>query len=187
MSGKTTTQRDPAKLRSHQLQRKFFPMPADSQLIAMVETTADPPKPQILPEGTVITGGEWAYAMVVKDADSIDVIVRDDLAGNDAEVERLFIKDKLAHRDMPDLRIAWCLQRLAEIERGRSFGEDVPWQVKEAIRDELVNRDRKSSSPRQVNRLLQILRTPPEIQLAVEAGMIDIKLACKVESLPEDL
>lgn len=185
MSGNTTMQRNPGELTFHQLQRQFFPMPADSQLTAMIETAGTTPKPQILPGGTVITGSELAYAMVVKDIDSIEVIVRDDLVGNDAEVERLFLLDKLAHREMSPLRFVWCMLRLKEIERGWRFIKYVPGDVRREIQCD--TQDRQGLSPRQVNRLIQIARLPSGIQHAFEARAIDMKLACKVEALPVDV
>ena len=185
MSGQTTTQRDPAKLKSHPLQRQFFPMPSDTQLAAMAETVGNTPVPQILPDGTVITACEWAYAMVSKGANAIDVIVREDLVVNDAEVERLFLLDKLANQMMSNLRLVWCLLRLKEIRRGWPFTDYVPGEVHREIHCDM--QDREGLSPRQVNRLIQIARLPISIQQAFEAKAIDMKLACKVEALPDDV
>ncbi len=185
MSNQNTEQRNLAELKAHSLQRYFPPLP-DRQLETLATTAenAPPAPPQILPDGIVITGCEWADAMIHKGDEDIEVIVRHDLVDNEAEAEKLFLLDKMANRALSDLRLAWCLLRMKELNHGQTFSEYVPTGTRRRIQQEL--HDRRCIEPRTANRLLQIARTPVSVQMAREYEEIDVKLACKVEGLPPE-
>ena len=172
--------RDPKRLKPHANTRRFFP-PLSSQQQSAIAEAADHVPPQILPDGTVLTGADWVDAAANGGLDEIDVIVREDLVENAAEAERLFLLDKLANRDMSDVRFVWCLLRLEEIERGYRFPAGVPVDVRNRIQDEMS--ERKSIQNRQVNRLIQIAQLPVMVQQAHEFGDVSIKQACQVAAL----
>lgn len=125
-----------------------------------------------LPGGTIIDGHDRVAAAKLLGWTEIDVIVRYDLADADpATVEREYLECNLTRKHLDPLDQARAVQRLLEIEKRREPGE--LWRSE---RTEARDRVGKTigMSGRNLERYMNILATPIEIQRAFQRG--DIRL-----------
>lgn len=134
-----------------------------------------------LAANTIIKGHQRRRALELLGEIETQVLVRYDLTMATAEeVEREFVGDNLARRQLDPLAKARAALRLFEIERGRAAGE---------LRrtDEPEARDRVGKvinlSGRHLQRLFNILKTPVEVQNAFRAKHLGVVAAEKVAFL----
>jgi ParB-like chromosome segregation protein Spo0J len=134
------------------------------------------------PENTVIGGHRRTKALLLNGVKKKKVLVRHDLADADASrIELEFIRDNDDRRNLDKLAQARVALRRYEIERGRGRGKLRGSEAEEA-------RDRVGRSigmsGRNLDRYLQVLRTPNEVQNAFQAGQLSLVNAGKVANFP---
>jgi ParB family chromosome partitioning protein len=137
---------------------------------------------EILPDGTIIKGHQRFRACKLLGWSEIPVVVRHDLAAQgDAAVEAELIQDNFDRRHLDDLTLARGIQRLLELERRLPKGRRASPQGD--LRDRLAARQQTGKSGRTVSRLLQMLRTPVEVQQAYSTGKLTRAQVLQVERL----
>jgi ParB/RepB/Spo0J family partition protein len=154
---------------------------AEAELAALVESMSvnglQTPI-EITPDGVIITGHQRVRAAKRLGWTTIDVVIRTDLAEQGpAAIEARFIEDNFVRRQLSPLARARCIQRLMEIEEGRSssnFGPTKKEQLKARIAEAM------GLSVRSVNRYLLILDAPPAIQTAFDSGTLSLTVAGQV-------
>ncbi len=136
---------------------------------------------EILPDGTILCGHRRRAAAMLLGWETIDVVVRHDLAGQGEEAaERRLIEDNLDRRQMGPLAIARCYRALKTL--GRRRGDRLCDSARLEVRDQIGKR--LGVSGRTLDRHLRVLEcTPPEVQHAVEAGLLPVTVAEKIAGL----
>jgi ParB/RepB/Spo0J family partition protein len=135
---------------------------------------------EMLADDTIVCGHQRVRAARFLGWEYIDAVVRQDVAdqGPDA-VEAHMIRDNMVRRQLGPLEIARCYQRLKDLA---SNGQPLfPNQDKD-LRDKIG--DVLGLSGRTLDRLRRLLKTPLEVQDAVNAGRLSIQSAGKVATLP---
>ena len=134
-----------------------------------------------LPPDTVVTGHQRIRALRRLGDTVVDTIVRDDLAeASLAQITRAFLEPNANRRQLSMLAKARVAQALFASERGKQDGDLSDAELYSA-------RDRVGRaigvSGRHLDRFMRILRTPLEVQAAVEAGTLPIVTASQVANL----
>jgi len=137
---------------------------------------------EVTPDGRVIDGHQrWRAARKLGWA-TVTVVVRHDLAGDEAAIERRMIEANLNRRQLDVLDRVRLARRMLEIDEKKRPGglsqcdeQDLRDRVGEAL----------GMSGRNVQRYLNILIAPMEVQRAHSGGKLSMKLAEKVARLGE--
>jgi hypothetical protein len=170
-------------LHPHPRQAKLFDDLAVQEFLALVEDIRENgmrSPPEILPDGTIVTGHQRVRAAKELGWDEIDVVVRYDLADDDGAAESLLISDNLNRRQLSPLGQARCISALAEIEESRRDRYAVGSRPILA-RDRVGERLRMSG--RNVDRYLAVLEAPQSVQRAFDCGFLPLVLAARVAHL----
>jgi len=111
-----------------------------------------------------------------------NVIVREDLRdATEAEVEAVFLSFNSVRRQLSPLARIRIAVGQAEIAAGRSWlkmGQSADYRLREQLAKST------GQGPRNITRYLSVLRTPPEIQNAVERGSLRLNYAAQIGCLP---
>jgi ParB family chromosome partitioning protein len=141
--------------------------------------------PEILPDGTLITGHQRVRACRLLGGKQIPVRVRHDLAqAGEVAVELRFLTDNLNRRHTDPLGQARCYQRQLELEKTKGKRKLFDREAGD-IRDRVAKR-LDCGSGRTLSRLLKVLETPLEVQRAFSRGELGVLLAGKVAGLKKD-
>jgi ParB-like chromosome segregation protein Spo0J len=138
---------------------------------------------EVLPDGFIICGRSRVEAAKLNGWTTIRGIVRDALVGDDAAIERRLVEDNLLRRHLSPLEKARCAKGLFELEKAKARSKARAAGQRGKLRDKIGAKLRVSG--REVNRLLRILETPSEVQLAYEAGKLPRSLVDRLASLGE--
>ncbi len=155
-------------LRSYPKQSVFGDIP-DNELDGLAQDIAkrglDHPV-HILTDGTIIQGHQRVRAAKLLGWSEIDVIVRSDLVGKAQLTYETFISDNLRRRHLSPLAKARCIQCLLE---SANQSEDAMHQL---VRDYVGKQ--LNLSGRSVQRYMQVLRLPAELQDAFDRSEIGL-------------
>jgi len=113
-----------ADLKPHPKQAEFFNDLPDVELqnlMASIERNGLEQPIEILPDATIIKGHQRLLACTQLGWTEVPVRIRDDLVGNDAEVEYELISDNVDRRQLDPVDIAICCKRLQQLERSGKF------------------------------------------------------------------
>lgn len=135
---------------------------------------------EVTPDGRIIDGHQRCRAAEMLDWTEVFVVVRHDLAGDEAAIERRMIEANLNRRQLDALDRVRLARRMLEIERKLKPGGLSDYAVQD-LRDRLG--EMLGMSGRNVQRYLNILGAPMEVQRAFSAGTLSMKLAEKVAQL----
>jgi ParB/RepB/Spo0J family partition protein len=171
------------KLFPHRLQEthygKHLDQPVDD-LAADLKRNGQRVPLEILPDGAVICGRRRLEAARKLGWDSLEVIVRHELAEQgEKAIEYRLLEDDLTRRQLHPLDQAGHLLRLKQLttRKGQLSGAE-----KESLRDQLGKR--LGMSGRNLDRYFQILRAPFAVQQAFRRGRISLVLAARVAMFP---
>ena len=133
---------------------------------------------EILPDGTIVCGHQRTEAAKLLRWDEIDVWVNHELAdqGEHAILQRL-IEDNIARRQLDRLEQVRCYKKLGELAPETPLNQKRSHQLGR-LRD--VVGARLGMSGRTLDRYIQVLDTPHEIQKAFRDGRLSLVNACKV-------
>lgn len=170
--------RDIDSLHPHPLQSAYYSActeEEDRALLGSLQKEGQKQPVVILPDGTILDGHRRVILLKQLGITEVWVEVREDLANADpSTIEKAFLEYNFNRRQLHPLDQARIGLRLYEIERQRPFDKLSGGRQKEA-------RDRVGKllgvSGRNLQRYMNILRTPPAIQHAVKAGYLTTKLA----------
>lgn len=123
--------------------------------------------PEVLSDGTIITGHKRWEALKRLGEVNVEVIVRSDLDDDPATAEKLLIEDNLVRKQLPALARVRCLKRIHELNG--SLNPDSAECLRKAITDAL------DCDVRTCNRYLQILDLPQQIQNEFEDGRLGFR------------
>lgn len=121
----------------------------------------------ILPDGTIVQGHQRVRAAQLLGWGEIDVVVRNDLAGNADATHEAFICDNFHRRQLSPLAKARCARELFERTKQNSC------EAEAATREYVGNL--LGQSGRNVQRYLQVLRLPEALQEAFDQHAIGFK------------
>ena len=110
--------------------------------------------------------------------------MRYDLEDDEARVEYEFLSDNFDRRQMTPIDIARCYRRLKEMEQQKSDGKRTAAGTGN-LRD-LIGR-KFNMSGRNLERLVEILDTPEEIQQSVARKLLPQSTARKIARLPPEV
>ena len=135
-----------------------------------------------LPGGTIIKGHERLRALLINGDTEALVIVRYDLAeASLAAIKREFLEDNLDRKQLSKLAMARAAIELLEVERQEAK------KLRTGKREEARDRVGRvlNMSGRNLDRYLLVLKTPIEVQNAVEDHLLPLVTAGKVAFLPQ--
>jgi len=137
---------------------------------------------EITSDGRVIDGHQRKRAAEKLGWDKVQVLVRHDLAGDEAAIERRMIGANLIRRQLDVLDRVRLARRMLEIKEKRR-----PGALSQCDEQDLRDRvgEMLGMSGRHVQRYLNILNAPMEVQRAYSGGRLSMKLAEKVARLEE--
>ncbi len=137
---------------------------------------------EIVPNDVLIGGHQRLAAAKLLGWTHIRCWVREDLAEQGEEaIEARLLEDNQHRRQMTKLQIARCYLRLKELGRAKLSGDDQGGDVRDFFGK------RFDMSGRSVDRLVQILTAPAEVQHAFEAGQLRQGQALAIVRLDPDL
>ncbi len=173
------------KLKRHQRQDdNFHPLPAPE-----LEALADDMRRngqntpiEVTPDGRVIDGHQRLRAAERLGWDEVQVLVRHDLVADEFAIERRMIEANLHRRQLDPLDRVRLARRMLEIEQRREPG-GLSQYAEQDLRDRIGAA--LGMSGRNVQRYLNILNAPMEVQRAHSEGRLSMKLAEKVARLGE--
>jgi len=173
-------------LKPHPRQAEFFDDLSDAELKALAEDIRQRglrERIEILPDGTIISGHQRLRALKLLGYHEFEVIVRNDLAGADANViDQAFLAANFHRRQLDRLAKAKVALGLIEAEQGREVNNHNWHEINDA-------RDRVGAligmSGRNLQRYWSVLRTPTEVQNAFRAKKIKLVLAASVATLQQ--
>lgn len=173
-----------AKLKDHPMQAAIFgdlPEAEFEAFVADVRQKGLRVPPEILPDGTIVTGHQRVRAARRLGWKEIEVVVRHDLAEAGAKaVLELFLADNLRRRQLGPLARARCIVQLIENEAGRPV-KDLRWNEREAMKETIGKQ--LGISTRSVRRYLLVLGAPASVQNAFDRGELTLAEAGKVALL----
>lgn len=169
--------RDINSLHPHPLQAAYYSPCSEVEDRALLESLRKEGQKDpvvILPDGTILDGNRRIVLLKQLGIDKVWVKVREDLANADpGTIEQAFLQYNFNRRQLHPLDMARIGLRLYEIERGRPYDKLSGGRQKEA-------RDRVGVllgiSGRNLQRYMNVLKTPPAIQRAVKSGYLTLKL-----------
>jgi ParB/RepB/Spo0J family partition protein len=174
--------RSVADLKASPLQGGLFHDVSDRELEELMADIADHGLDhpiEVLPDGAVIDGHQRLRAIERLGWSKVRVLVRHDLEGDPTAVELRMIEANTHRRQLDPLDRARLARRLMEItrqRRGQPCGDE-PGELREVV-GKILN-----CSGRQVQRRLNILNAPMQVQEAVSAGRLGQGPAEKVARL----
>lgn len=181
---KKIEQRSLADLKPYPLQHIYIPAEPGHNIQSFAETLRrglDNPV-EITPDGVVICGHRRMEAARFLGWRTIDCWVRHDLVEKGPlAIEERFLEDNAQRRQLSKLGAARCYQQLREIAQEEAQAGSRSNQSQGDRRDQIGQALGKSG--RNLDRLLNILRTPPEVQQAFERGDLPLVAAEKVSRL----
>lgn len=140
----------------------------------------------ILPDNTILDGHRRVTLLKQLGISDVWVDVRHDLANADPDViEQAFLQYNFNRRQLHPLDMARIARRLYELEKDRPFKQLSPGKQNEA-RDR-VGKLLGGVSGRNLQRYMNVLKTPVEVQNAVKAGHLKLMLAEKIAGLPAEV
>ena len=178
-----------AELHPHSLQALNYPPcteEEDRALMASLHAEGQKSPVIILPDGTILDGHRRVTLLKQLGITEVWVEVRHDLANADpAVIEQTFLQYNFNRRQLHPLDMARIARRLYELEKKRSFKDLSPGRQNEA-RDR-VGKLLGGVSGRNLQRYMNILKTPAEVQKAVKAGHLKLVLAEKIAGLSPEV
>jgi len=173
------------KLKRHQRQDdNFHPLPAP-ELDALADDmrrNGQSTPIEVTPDGRPIDGHQRKRAAEMLGWDEVMVMVRYDLAGDEFAIERRMIEANLHRRQLDPLDRVRLARRMLEIGQRREPG-GLSQYAEQDLRDRVG--EALGMSGRNVQRYLNILNAPMEVQRAHSEGRLSMKLAEKVARLGE--
>jgi hypothetical protein len=182
------------ELLAHPLQGVYFDDLSEADLQMLAENISEnglrnlleilPKNAAHYPPNTIVSGHQRRRALLMLGHDEADVLVRYDLAeASSDEIEKAFLSDNLARRQLDTLAKARSALRLLEIEKGRARGDL-------SRHDQAEARDRVGASigvsGRSLSRHWRVLATPREVQDAHRRGELSMIVAEKVADLDDE-
>ncbi len=183
---RTVARRHPDELTPHPELTALFGEPPDEEVARLAHLLRAGHIPDLLvqatPGGRVVYGYPVILAARRAGLDEIEVVVREDLASQDDCPVALSVIDAALERgNLSPLGIARWLRRAHQL---------IPTTPPEALReyqlgtlDQQVAR-RLGVSPRNAQRYPRLLRAPPEVQAAYEAGRLTLVAAGQAACFP---
>jgi ParB-like chromosome segregation protein Spo0J len=171
------------RLKRHPMQdANFHPLP-DRELEALADDmrrNGQRTPIEVTPDGRTIDGHQRKQAAERLGWDEVRVLVRHDLAGDEAAIERRLIEANLNRRQLDALDRVRLARRMQEID-----GRKRPGGLSQCDEQDLRDRvgEALGMSGRNVQRYLNILNAPMEVQRAYSGGRVSMKLAEKVARL----
>jgi hypothetical protein len=166
-------------LQEHPKQYVYFQRPTEAEVEKLaddMERNGQVEPAEILPDGTLIAGHKRKAARLFSRKETIRVLIRHDLAGDEQATERRMLESNVNRRHLSRLELAklqlrmWELSPEADTRKGRG-------KINHEIAATL------DISERQVCRYLGLLRGPMELLYAVEDGRLKVSHAFKVVKL----
>jgi ParB/RepB/Spo0J family partition protein len=166
-----------ADLHAHPRQRALFADLPDreiEQLKADLERNGLREPIRMLPDGTILCGHQRVRAARQLGWTTIDAIVVN--VESEAEAEHLMIMDNIHRRHMGPIGFARLYSGLVKTQRMARSGS--------TLRDEIADRLGHISG-RQLDRYRRLLKLPPAITEAIEAGRVTVSAGLRILGLPE--
>jgi len=135
---------------------------------------------EVTTDGRPIDGHQRKRAAEMLGWDEVRVLVRYDLEGDEFAIERRMIEANLHRRQLDALDRVRLARRMLEIEQRREPG-GLSQYAEQDLRDRIG--EALGMSGRNVQRYLNILNAPMEVQRAHSEGRLSMKLAEKVARL----
>lgn len=169
------------KLKPHPQQQEIFRSPTVEEIDRLAASMQSEPVTtlvEILPDGTIVCGHSRVQAARQLGWTELDVWVREDLAaqGHAAVIRRL-INDNFVRRQLSPLDQARCLQRLVELEKQSGQRSKVSGN----LRDRIAATQKMSG--RNLERYLNVLKTPMEVQAAFDEKQLSLTEASRVAGM----
>jgi ParB family transcriptional regulator, chromosome partitioning protein len=172
-----------ANLKPHPKQAEFFDDASETELqnlVASIERNGLEQPIEILPDGTIIKGHQRLLACTQLGWTEVPVRIRDDLVGNDAEVEYELIADNVDRRQLDPVDIAVCCKRLQQLEKSGKF-EHQGDHRKESLRARLAKQ--YGMTERNLSRYLRLASLARPIQQAVKRKALTLDAAAMISNL----
>ncbi len=143
---------------------------------------------EVLPNMTIVAGHRRVAAAKAIGWTEISAIVRQDLAeqGEDA-ITAFLIRDNAERRQLSALERARCafeLKKIGAVRRNQYGFDNDQWAIRQSTRDWIGKM--LGVSGREASRLLNVLRTPTEVQSALDEGRLTLVLADRVSQLDRE-
>lgn len=183
---KTSSRRRVEDLKPHPRQADLFRDVSETEiteLAARIHRAGMDCPIEILPDGTIIKGHQRLRAVKKLGWTEVDIFVREDLAGDEAETVCELIEDNVVRRQLSKLALARAYRDLDKHQKGRRPGPFAPVRALSPLRRFAV---RIGGCSRNAARYLDAAKTPIEVQDALEAGKITLDQASKVAHLAPD-
>lgn len=143
---------------------------------------------EVLPNMTIVAGHRRVAAAKAIGWTEISAIVRQDLAEQGEEAILAFlIRDNAERRQLSALERARCafeLKQIGAIRRNQYGFDNDQWAIRQSTRDWIGKM--LGVSGREASRLLNVLRTPTEVQTALDEGRLTLVLADRVSQLDRE-
>jgi len=184
------TRRRLSELKPHPRQDEWFAPLSEPELNALAESMQRDGLQHpihILPSGEILAGHQRLKAAQQLGWEMIDVVVRHDLANDEAAASMFALTDNLHRRQMGPLEIAVAYKSLRELERQGQLKEragEEHFKERADLRDRLARHLGKSG--RQLDRYLRLLDLPRLIQLAISQRRLPVSMAERLFTLNED-
>jgi hypothetical protein len=187
-TGRRTEKRPAASLRPYPRQTELFSDLRENEFLALVEDirlNGMKHPPEILPDGTILTGHQRVKAARELGWKEIDVVVRGDLQDADeATIFEAFVEDNLHRRHLSKLQQAKCAIELANVECERqNFLFD--WQ-RHALVVKRVS-ERLGAGDKNARRYIAVSKTPLPIQEAFERKLLTLVAAAGIGNLRQEV
>jgi ParB family chromosome partitioning protein len=175
-----------SRLRPHPRQTALFHDLSDPELAALaadIEANGQRTPVEVVPSGsimTIISGHQRVRALRSLGQKYVWVVVRADLAGDEAAAEKQLIGHNLIRRQLDPLGRARCIGRLMELERGRRPGQ-LDGRERGQLRDRIARLF--GLSGRTVSRYLSVLTLPGPLQDGFSAGQVSLADAARLFKL----
>ena len=171
------------QLTPHPKQAEYFGDLSSSELEALkasISRNGLESPVHVLPDGVIIKGHQRVRACRELGRTEIEVMIRHDLAGAAAAVEREMIGDNLDRRQLDPIDIGILTRRMLQLEKkleGASKGS----RGSKALREQLAARF--GMTTRNLERLVALADLPPAIQQAVKRKALTLDAAAKIAKL----
>lgn len=171
-----------SKLREHPKQYVYFQRPTDAEVEKLaddMERNGQIEPAEITPDGILIAGYKRKAAKEFSKKETIRVLIRHDLAGDERAIERRLLESNENRRHLSRLERAKLQLRMGELS-SKADTRKGRGQINEEIATTL------NICERQVSRYLGLLRGPKELLQAVEDGRLKVSHAFAVLKLPPE-
>ena len=138
---------------------------------------------EIMPDGTILKGHQRLRALEHLGDTETEVLVRNDLVGDELSADREWVEDNLLRRQLGKLALARAYAALLEIwenEPSDSMDENRRCYPIQSLALRL------GCSRKNLRRYLSVLDTPREVQEAFDQGDLLLDHAARVANLPAD-